>query len=153
MPIQIKDILKPEQTLLLNTENKHDTLQTMIDCIPDEDILSHHDEVSAGIFQREELMSTGIGLNIGIPHVRLACIKSLRMIAAVNKKDIKDYESLDGRPVRLLFMILAGEHQHAQHLKIMASLSTKMKSPLLRQSLIEAPNTETIYEIMTQETT
>lgn len=146
--ISIRDILSPEHVVLFDATSKRDAIQQLIDTFRDNSVVASIDELTDGIFKREEMMSTGIGLGVAVPHVRLKSIKKPTMAVGVSKSDITDYESLDGKPVRIIFMILAGIGQHAEHIKILARVSRFVKEEELRSSLLNANSSESIYEIL-----
>ena len=81
----------------------------------------------------------------------LASITRPVMCAGLCRNPITDYQSLDGIPIHLIFMIAAGQNQHAEYLRLLSSLSLKLKSEKLRNSLISAPDTETFYQILTHQ--
>lgn len=149
-PINLKDILDPVHITLMETDSKETALMTILDNLDQTGAIREKEAVTEGIFQREKLMSTGIGLGIGIPHVRMEVIDNLLMAVGVSTVDIMDYESLDNQPVRVLFMILAGKDQHTQHIKTMAAIAARLKNPVLREMLIQARDTKTIYTLLTE---
>ena len=71
----------------------------------------------------------------------------------VSTTDITDYESLDGQPVRLIFMILAGKDQHALHIKTMSAISRRIKNSVLREMVMQARQPEMIYDLLVGGTT
>ncbi len=148
-PINLKQILNPDHITIIETSNKDAALMSIINNMTSKGAISDKEAVTEGIFQREKLMSTGIGLGIGIPHVRLSNISNLIMAVGVSTVDITDYESLDGNPVRIIFMILAGKDQHAQHIKTMAAISSRLKNPLLRERLIGSRDPKSIHSLLT----
>jgi len=148
-PVRMDEILDPVHVMLLDTDSKDTALQTMLDQLGESGTIKDKDAVAEGIFQREKLMSTGIGLGIGIPHVRMDGIDSLLMAVGLSTQDITDYESLDGQPVRLIFMILAGKDQHTLHIKTMAAISRRVKNPVLREMVMQARQPEIIYDLLT----
>ncbi len=150
-PVLIGDLLSPDHTMILTAASKDEILSAMIHRLDETGAIQNKERVMEGIFQREKLMSTGIGLGIGIPHVRIEGIDRLLMAVGLAEKPITDYESLDGQPVRLLFMILAGANQHTLHIKTMAAISQRIKNPLLRASLFDARDETTIYDILTKD--
>ena len=75
------------------------------------------------------------------------------MAVGLSSQDIVDYESLDNRPVRLIFMILAGKDQHTLHIKTMAAISRRIKNPVLREMVLQARRPEIIYNLLTGEVT
>ena len=148
-PIAIKDILAAENVMLLEADSKDAALLEMLENLSDNCSITQRAAIVEGIFQREKLMSTGIGLGIGIPHVRMDGIDDLMMAVGLATSDLTGYESLDGEPVRLIFMILAGKDQHTLHIKAMAAISGRVRNAVLREMLIQAEDTETIYKLLT----
>ena len=149
-PISLKEILNPAHVTLMETDSKDAALIQMLDNLDQSGAITNKQTITEGIFQREKLMSTGIGLSIGIPHVRMDGIENLLMAVGVSTVDITDYESLDGKSVRLIFMILAGKDQHTLHIKTMAAISSRLKNPVLREMLVQSKDTETIYKLLTE---
>lgn len=95
-------------------------------------------------------MSTGIGFNVAVPHVRLDSVKDLVMAVGISRRDITDYESLDEKPVRIICMVAARSDQHAQYLKTLGLVSSVLKSEEIREALLEAPDAQAAYLILTQ---
>jgi len=144
----LSSVLTPQLVCFLECSRKKEALEKMIDCLCANSEIRNRNELAEGIFHREELMSTGIGMGVAVPHVRLASIKKPVMCAAVCRNPITDYESLDGAPVRLIFMIVAGKDQHAQYLRLLSSISSKLKNEKLRNALISASDAETFCQIL-----
>jgi PTS system nitrogen regulatory IIA component len=151
-PITINEILDPAHVILLETDSKDTALLTMLERLSETGAIKDKASIAEGIFQREKLMSTGIGLGIAIPHVRMDGVSSLLMAVGLSTEDIIDYESLDSQPVRLIFMILAGKDQHTLHIKTMAAISRRIKNPVLREMIAQARRPEIIYNLLTGET-
>ena len=149
-PLAIKDILSAENVMLLEADSKDVALLEMLKYLADNGSITQKEAIVEGIFQREKLMSTGIGLGIGIPHVRMEGIDELIMAVGLAKSELADYESLDGEPVRLIFMILAGKDQHTLHIKTMAAISARLRNPVLREMVVQAKDIETIYKLLTE---
>ena len=150
-PIAIREVLQPERVLLLDVATKADAFDALVDCL-----VQHHDvpdraELVDGLMRREELMSTGIGLGVGVPHVRLESISNIVMAGATSRRDITDYASLDGMPVRLIFMIVAGEGQQAEYLRLLSSIGRRIKIGSLRDRLLDAPNPQAFYDALVEE--
>jgi PTS system nitrogen regulatory IIA component len=148
---ELARVLVPQRVLILDSKTKKDALLALADCLGSADEVKDRDALVDGIFYREELMSTGIGMGIGVPHVRLPSVTRLVMSAGLCRNPITDYQSLDGIPIHLIFMIAAGQNQHAEYLRLLSSLSLKIKNETLRNSLLSAPDTETFYQILTHQ--
>ncbi len=145
----LREVLTPERVIILSAERKKEALEELFRSLMQATEVTDKDELLRAIFQREELMSTGIGLGIAVPHVRLDSIKGLIMALGISRDGIDDYESLDGKPVHIVCMIGAGRFQHTEYLKLLAVISARMKEESFRKSLLTAPDPETIYSILT----
>ena len=152
LPIAIADVLTKERVLFLEASAKREVLNLMIDCLAQAPEIEDRDELAYEIFYREELMSTGIGLGVAIPHVRLPSLPNKTiMSAALIKSGLNDYSSMDGEPVQLVFMIASGHHQHAEYLKLLSSLATLVKDENARQKLINSISPEDFFKTLGQQ--
>lgn len=149
-PITIQDVLTPQHIVLLDTPQKTDALKQVVDRLSRAEEVSSKDELEKEIFLREELMSTGIGFNVAVPHVRLDSVTNIVMAVGISRQPITDYESLDEQPVRIICMLAARQDQHAQYLKTLGKVSTVLKNQIVRDALLEAPDEKSAYLILTQ---
>jgi len=143
-------ILKPERTVLLHSTTKETALNQLIDLCTDIPNLSSRTELADAVFKREQLMSTGIGLSIAVPHVRLNSIHEINIAFAVNESGIEDYDSLDNIPVRIIVLIIAGRDQHTDYIQTLSRISRLLKNPLIRERLFEAKSSSEIYKIVVE---
>jgi len=101
------------------------------------------------LFARERLGSTGLGQGIAIPHGR---IKGLKQAAGafLRLQEPVPFESPDGRPVQLLFILLVPEQATEEHLQILSELAQRFSDPTFRDGLIAAPDAGTIVGLFTK---
>jgi len=147
----LSSALSTERILLLECSTKKEALEELIRCLAQAPEVRDPDELRRGIFHREELMSTGIGMGIAVPHVRLASVDKPVMCVGICRNPVTDYESLDDQPVRIILMIAAGKDQHAQYLRLLSSVSARLKDEHLRNALVDAPDAETVYRLLTEQ--
>ncbi len=143
-------LLAQERVLITNFSNKRDILTALINNLSQAPQVRDPQELEKTIWDREKLMSTGIGLGIGIPHVRIYSVSDIAVSIAVNKSDILDYQSLDNAPVRIVFMVAAAYNQHTEYLKLLASISSLLKEDIFRDKLLAAEDSKQIYSMLTQ---
>jgi PTS system nitrogen regulatory IIA component len=148
--VAVSDVLVPERIIIFDETAKVPALERLMDCLAQAPEVKKRDELSREIYQREELMSTGIGFNVAVPHVRLASVTELVMAMGVSSSDITDYGSLDENPVRIIFMVAARVDQHAQYLKTLGAVSSHLKSRDLREAIMAASEPEAIYKLLTE---
>jgi PTS system nitrogen regulatory IIA component len=100
------------------------------------------------LLQREKLGSTGIGHGIAIPHGKLPQLDRLFGLFARLERPI-DFESLDGQPVDLIFLLLAPEGAGADHLKALAQVARLLRDPDVASKLRESRDAEALYAVLT----
>lgn len=147
--IKFREIVNRDRIIILRKKDKEGILMELINCLATAPEITDRGELGRAIFRREELMSTGIGLGIAVPHVRLETVKGLVMAVGISHDGIGDYESLDGAPVHIVFMIATGRYQHAQYLRALAAISGRLKDLALRDRLLAAPDPESIFRLLT----
>ena len=97
------------------------------------------------LMERERLGSTGIGGGIGIPHGKLKELDSLALGFGLSKKGV-DFESMDGRPTHIFFLLVTPESSAGLHLKLLARISRILKNDLFIEKLMNAGSRDEIYE-------
>jgi PTS system nitrogen regulatory IIA component len=108
-------------------------------------------EILDALIQRERLGSTGTGDGIAIPHAKLAKAKEMFGLFARTPRPI-DFESLDGAPVDLIFLLVAPESAGADHLKALARLARMLRDPATTAKLRAARDANALYSVLTGET-
>jgi PTS system nitrogen regulatory IIA component len=147
--IDMTHLLAPERVLFLKSNSKNDVLLELIYSFSDSPQIKDINALKEAIFRREELMSTGIGQGIAIPHVRIPSARDLVIAVGISRKGIEDYASLDGLPVHIILMLAAAEDQHAYYLKALAALSTRLQEPGIKEMVLGADLPDRVYKIVT----
>ena len=121
--MKIQDLLNKKVMLLdLQATTKEAAIDEIINSLVDNGVVTDFDVFKAGIMAREAQTSTGLGDGIAMPHSKNAAVKEATVLFAKSNKGV-DYESLDGQPTDLFFMIAAPEGANDTHLAALAELS------------------------------
>ncbi len=107
------------------------------------------DEIEKVLVEREKLSTTAVGEGIAIPHSRLPGLDQLVVLVARASEGI-EFEALDKRPVRLIFVVLAPEEEAQVYLKTLAHVARLLNDPQLKRRLLEARSPEEIREILSE---
>jgi PTS system nitrogen regulatory IIA component len=107
-------------------------------------------EIFDALLQRERLGSTGVGGGIAIPHGKLAKAPSIFGIFARLERPL-DFESIDGVPVDLIFLLIAPESAGADHLKALARIARMLRETALTSKLRSTRDPAALYAMLTQE--
>ena len=138
-------ILTEERVVIIDKADKETVLRRLVDLLAQSPLVRNRDKLLAGILAREELMSTGIGFGVGVPHVRIDSVSDLVMAVAVCKKPVEDYSSLDNQPVQIVCMLAARSDQHAKYIRTLAAVSNRLKDPDVRRAIVESDDPAFIH--------
>lgn len=142
-------LLVPERVVFLEGAEKENALKTLCAVLATSPDVPNEQELSDAIFRREELMSTGIGFGVGVPHVRLDGVSDLVMALGIAREPLSDYVSLDDVPVQIVCMVAASKSQHPQYIRTLSAISTRLKDESVRQLLIASPDALSVYKLFT----
>ncbi|MGT2711686.1 PTS fructose transporter subunit IIABC [Streptococcus oriscaviae] len=145
--MKIQDVLRKEVMLLdLQSTSKEAVIDEMIANLVDKGIVTDFDVFKAGIMNREAQTTTGLGDGIAMPHAKNAAVKEATVLFAKSKKGV-DYESLDGQPTDLFFMIAAPEGANDTHLAALAELSKYLMKPDFADKLRNVSSPEGVLAV------
>jgi len=147
-PVRMRNVLSPDRVVFLDYPRKRDALVALAERLGAAPQIKSKQELVSEILRREDLMSTAIGRNIAIPHVRLSSVTDLVVAVGISKCDILDFNAFDDAPVRLLFMIAAAYNQHAYYLQTLSYFSAKLKSNELRAGIMASSDPAAAYELL-----
>ena len=148
--MNIQDMLKKEFIIEdLKSRTKKEVLIELADVFLRDDTDIDRSAMIEVLLKREKLGSTGIGDGIAIPHGKLAGLEKL-VVSFGRSRGGVDFDSLDGRPVHIFFLLMAPENSAGQHLKALARISRMLKDVSFRESLIKAESSENIYNLIVE---
>jgi fructose-specific phosphotransferase system IIA component len=149
--MKISSILN-EQLIQVNIpgESKDDVINAIIDVAATSDKITDLDKVREAIFEREKIMSTGVGKGFAIPHGKTDAVTDIVAAFGITEKPI-DYKSLDHEPVRLLFLLIGKDSLVGAHIKLLSRISRLMNKEELRSNLLTASNPAEILAILKEE--
>jgi len=149
--MKITEILTPEMVIPeLSGETKAEVLSELA-----QRLCSTHREIAfdrllAVLNERERLGSTAIGDGIAIPHGKIRGITQILGAFGRSTRGL-DFDSLDGNPTHLFFLLIAPEESTSLHLKALARVSRLFKDGAFRQHLLEARNAGELYRLLKEE--
>ena len=145
--MKILDVLHKEAILTdLKSKDKKGVLDELVAPIAQTAGLNHDDLVRV-LMERERLGSTGIGGGIGIPHGKVKTLESLVLGFGLSRNGV-DFESMDGKPTFIFFLLITPENSTGLHLKLLARISRILKNDPFKEKLLTAKNREDIIQII-----
>ena len=148
--MKIQDLLRKDVMLLdLQATEKKAVIEEMIQSLVDHGYVTDFETFKEGILAREALTSTGLGDGIAMPHSKNAAVKEATVLFAKSNKGV-DYESLDGQPTDLFFMIAAPEGANDTHLAALAELSQYLMKDGFADKLRQVTSPDQVIELFDQ---
>ncbi|MCI5726710.1 MAG: fructose-specific PTS transporter subunit EIIC [Clostridium sp.] len=146
--MKITDLLKKDGIALnVKMNDKNQAIDFLVDLHNKVGNLSNKEEYKKGIVAREEMGSTAIGEGIAIPHAKNSGVKKPGLVAMTVPNGV-DYDSMDGEPSNLFFMIAAPEKGSDVHLEVLSRLSTLLMDEEFRTELLNAKNVNEFLNII-----
>ena len=148
--MKIQDLLRKDVMLLdLQATEKKAVIEEMIQSLVNHGYVTDFETFKEGILAREALTSTGLGDGIAMPHSKNAAVKEATVLFAKSNKGV-DYESLDGQPTDLFFMIAAPEGANDTHLAALAELSQYLMKDGFADKLRQVTSPDQVVELFDQ---
>lgn len=131
----------------LKGQTKSEIIDEMIDILYNNGKLNDREEYKKEILKREAQSSTGMEEGIAIPHGKTNAVKIPTVAIGISKKGV-DYESLDGEPSHLFFMIAAPANSNNSHIELLSKITTLLLEDDIREALINAKSKEEVLDIL-----
>jgi PTS system nitrogen regulatory IIA component len=144
--MQISDYLDENLVLFLQATTRDEALAQLVDKIFEAGKLSDKELFYKAIIGREKIVSTGIGMGVAIPHAKLPSYDHFFIAIGILQKPI-DWQSLDGNPIRLIFMIGGPDDKQTEYLQILSLLTRAIKDEHRRKKLLNINNPKAILEL------
>lgn len=148
--MKITEILGPDAVVEeLGSNTKAGVLEELASVIEKVSGLAVKEQLVRALEEREKLGSTGIGDGVAIPHGKLRDVKVMMAAFGRSSRGV-DFQSIDGKPAHIFFMLVAPEEMTSLHLKALARISRLLREPERRKTFIEAQTREDIYRLISE---
>lgn len=131
----------------LESKDKKSAITELVDLLDAKGLLLDRDVALEAVLAREETKSTGIGSAIAIPHGKCKAVKELVMAIGIAHEPI-DFESVDGKPVAIIILLVSPADQTGPHIQALARISKLMLDEQFKQELEKAASADEAYELL-----
>ncbi len=148
MKKKLSDLIKKENVVFLETIDMVDTIEVLTENAINNQKIKDKESFKNAVLEREELVSTGIGLGVALPHTKSKDIEEFFIVIEINKEGI-DWDAIDRNPVGIVFLIGGPEAEDSQkeYLQIVSKLMLLIKNKERRISLLNSENAQEIADI------
>ncbi|MEI6631130.1 MAG: PTS sugar transporter subunit IIA [bacterium] len=136
----------------IKSNKKEDVIRELVDALIEGGDIekSHRNKLMESLMAREVLGSTAIGQGVAIPHAKADCVDKLVAAFGLSKKGV-DFDSLDGEPAYIFFLLVAPQDSAGPHLKALARISRLLKDKYFRDGLRASIDDKAVIKIISQE--
>lgn len=134
----------------IESKDKFKAIEELAHVFKGSEVCSDVKKLTKALKEREEIMSTGIGFEIAIPHAKIDVVNSLSFAVGLIPNGI-DFDSMDGKPVKVIILAAAGEKQHKEYLALLSSIMTLLKDEKVKDRIIKAETEEEAYKIFKED--
>lgn len=131
----------------LKASTKNEAIKEMVEQLDKYDKLINKSAYLQAVLDREDEYSTGIGMGIAIPHGKSSGVKEPALVFARSEAGV-EFDSMDGEPAHLIFMVAVPESANEDHLKILGLISRKLMHKDVRDQLMAAKSYDEVLEII-----
>lgn len=137
--LRLHDLLVPERVKIpLTGSTKEELLRDLVRLVAGSTDLEREEEaIFQAVWEREQVLSTGIGDGIALPHAKYNDLDRVILAAGVSARPV-EFDALDGRPVQLFFLMLGPESAAGEQVRVLSRISRLMRDRSLRRRLIES---------------
>ncbi|HOV38557.1 MAG TPA: PTS sugar transporter subunit IIA [Spirochaetales bacterium] len=130
-----------------NAADKSSILESLIEAAYQAGKIRNKHQFAEAIATRELIVSTGIGLGVAVPHAKLKTLDQFFIALGILRKGV-EWESIDGEPVRLVFLVGGPDDKQNEYLNILAYIVKTVKNSTLRENLLKSEKPEEALELL-----
>lgn len=151
--MHLLDIIAKDAIILqLQAADKRSAIAELVNAINSSGKVTDAQQVLGAVLDREKIMSTGIGNGVAIPHGKSDAVSELVAALGIKKEGI-DFESLDGEPAFIFFLLVSPPDISGPHIKALARISRLLKDEEFRKALIDSKTSQEAIDLIAREET
>jgi PTS system fructose-specific IIC component len=149
--MRLTDVLKKELIKIpLEGTTRNACIQELIECLSVNNLINNNDAIFKAVLDRENIMTTGVGNGIAIPHCKHEASPEFAVCLGIHTKGV-DFESIDKKPVKIIFLLVGPENNPSLHIKLLSRISRLMSNEDLRHQLLLARKTDEALQLVEDE--
>lgn len=144
---KLASLITADRIIDLKAATKNEALKELFEVMETAPEITNGREFEESVLEREKILSTGIGLEMAIPHVKIPAVSNFVMAIGRSKAGI-DFDALDGKPVKIVILIASSDRQKDDFLKVQAKVVLLFKDAAFRRKIMKAKDAEEILDLL-----
>jgi fructose-specific phosphotransferase system IIA component len=151
MSMKLTQYIRPATFLPdLSVKTREDALRTIVNAVAAHGFIKDQDAVFSKLMERENIQSTAVGNGIAIPHCFTDEVPDL-IISVARSRDGLEFDSFDGKPTRVVFLLMGNRQEHSLHLKALARIARLIKSTSFIEKIVASSTVEEMVKAFENE--
>lgn len=149
--MKLVDILNSELIKCpLQSSNKVSVIKELLSLLSEKQSIENKENILKAILDREAIMTTGVGNGVAIPHCKIANLSNFIMALGIHKEGI-DFQSLDGEPAQIIFLLVGPEDKPGTHIRLLSRVSRILSKADVRERMIKSDAADVIFQHLAEE--
>ena len=149
--MKLTDVLRKEFIIpSLQGTTKEECIRLMIDVLAEHKVITNRERIYEAVIAREEIMTTGVGNGIAIPHCKDNSTRDFAVALGITENSI-DFDAIDENPVHIIFLLVGPESQPGMHIKLLSRISRLMGKEDIRDQLLKMKSAAEIHSLLAEE--
>jgi fructose-specific phosphotransferase system IIA component len=149
--MRLTDVLKKELIKIpLSGKNRDACIKELINKLVETKIIKNDKPIFQAVIEREKIMTTGVGNCIAIPHCKHADSSEFAVCLGIQKDGV-DFDSIDKKPVKIIFLLVGPETNPGLHIKLLSRISRLMSNEDLRNNLLSSKDSNEAFQLIEEE--
>ncbi len=149
--MMLSEILSKERILFdVKFSNKEEAITALVETLKGNPQVSDIEEIKKSVLERERILSTGVGNGFAIPHAKTPAVDGF-LLAVAKLSEPLDFESHDGKPVKMIFLLVGKENLVGEHIKMLSRISRLINNEEFREKIFNASSADELFEMLKEE--
>lgn len=149
--MKLIDVIEPRYIKIpLQSDTKESIIRELIEVLASQNIFEDQEEVFKAVVEREKIMTTGVGREVAIPHCKKKGCNKFAIALGIHPEGI-DFNSIDNKPVKIIFLLIGPEENPGMHIRLLSRISRLIAKDTLRQGLLSTRSPAEAYDLLKAE--
>ncbi len=148
--MEISKVLSRDRVIIgVKSTTKNDVIREMLEVAATSGKIRDKEKLLGSILEREKLQTTGVGLGLAIAHAKTSDVEGVVLSVGISQEGI-DYDSLDGKPIHIIFLLTAAADKNTEYLSVLAKIARIFKEHNFREAVIHAESPAGVMNLIQQ---
>jgi PTS system fructose-specific IIC component len=149
--MNLADVFQPEYIKIpLKKNSKPEVIKELVEILHDHQAIGNPERIIEAVFDREEIMTTGVGNGVAIPHCKHKDSRNFAIALGIHPQGI-DFQSIDHKPAHIIFLLVGPEDQPGTHIKLLSRISRIISKDKVRERVLTCKTATELFDLLNEE--